>query len=252
MRVTREQLIAYAIMHDGEYHAIKKAIKAQTRFNVVSNVDAITIVDSEYPKELLELYQPPYVLFYKGDIRLLEKPKVAIVGSRTPSEYAITMTKQLVSALPTDYVIVSGLAKGIDGIAHQSCFASHQTIGVLGCGIHRVYPYENKSYFEWMAKHHLILSEYPTTATPFPYRFVARNRIIAALSNPLFVMAAAKRSGTLISVDFALSLNKDVVVLPHPIGCKSGEGCNELIASGALMLTNLEDLFIIKKEVEIT
>lgn len=247
MNVTKEQLIAYAIMHDGEYHAIKKAIKAQSKFSVVKHVDAITILDVEYPKELFELLQPPYVLFYKGNINLLKQPKVAIVGSRNPSDYAIDMTKQLVLALPREYVIVSGLAKGIDGVAHQSSFASHQTIGVLGCGINRIYPHQNKAYFEWMGKHHLLLSEYPSTATPYPYRFIARNRIIAALSNPLYVMAAAKRSGTLISVDYALSLNKDVVVLPHPLGCISGEGCNQLIASGALMLTNLEDLFIIKK-----
>lgn len=252
MNITREQLIAYAMMHDGEYHAIKKAIKAKTKFDVVKGVNAITILDRIYPKELHQLLQPPYVLFYQGNVALLNQPKVSIVGSRTPSAYAINMTRQLVAAIPTNYVVVSGLAKGIDGVAHQSSFASHQTIGVLGCGIQRIYPTQNKDYFEWMGKHHLIISEYPAKATPFAYRFIARNRIIAALSNPLYVMAAAKRSGTLISVDYALSLNKDVVVLPHPIGCVSGEGCNQLIASGALMLTNLEDLFIIKKEVEIT
>jgi DNA processing protein len=252
MNITKEQLIAYAIQHDGEYHAIKKAINANAKYQETKDVMAITIVDKEYPKELLELLQPPFVLFYKGNKHLLAKSKVAIVGSRNPSDYAIDMTKRLVSALPKDHVVVSGLAKGIDGVAHQSSFEAHQTIGVLGCGIDRVYPYQNKEYFKWMSKHHLIISEYPLNATPYPHRFIARNRIIAALSNPLYVMAAAKRSGTLISVDYALSLNKDVVVLPHPLGCISGEGCNHLIASGALMLTNLEDLFIIKKEVNPT
>lgn len=249
MRVTREQLIAYAVEHDGEFHAIKKAIQSKQKYSIVKNIKAITILDQDYPKELLALHQPPYVLFYKGDVKLLSKPKVAVVGSRTPSEYAASMTQKLVAALPTEYVVVSGLAKGIDGIAHHSSFARHKTIGVLGCGIHRVYPYQNKPYFEWMQQHHLIISEYPNLATPYPHRFIARNRIIASLSNPLYVMSAASRSGTLITVDYALSLNKDVVVLPHPIGVTSGEGCNQLIASGALMLTNLEDLFIIKKEV---
>lgn len=249
MKPTRSQLIAYALAYDGEYHAIKKALNTNTSYQRTENIDAITILDADYPSCLLRLHQPPFVLFYKGNKQLLNNHHVAIVGSRNPSDYASAMTKKLVEALPKECVIVSGLAKGIDAIAHDSSVATHQTIGVLGCGIHRIYPYQNKELYKIMEKDHLIISEYPHHATPYPHRFVARNRIIAAFSNPLYVMAAAKRSGTMITVDYALSLHKDVVVLPHPIDCLLGEGCNQLIASGALMLTNLEDLFIIKKEV---
>lgn len=237
------------MVHHGEYHAIKKALKNREFVEKKFCDHAITILDDLYPKELKELDQPPYVLFYKGNIQLLKhRNRIAIIGSRNPSEYGIESTRRLVNEIDKDIIIVSGLAKGIDGLAHQQALHKNKCIGVLGCGIDRVYPYENTKLFQELGKHHLLLSEYPSTTPGLKHHFVARNRIIAALSNHIFVMSATQKSGTLITVDFALALNKEISVLPYNIDDDSGVGCNNLITSGAQMLTNVQDLFIIKKD----
>lgn len=247
MNYTKEQLIAYAIKHDGEYHAIKQAILQQQPYEKVSVRCAITIVDECYPSELRVLEHPPWVIFYQGDITLLRQHKVAVIGSRSPNDYGIVQTKQLVDAIGTRAVIVSGLARGIDRIAHEQAMINGHTIGVLGCGIHRIYPFDNHDVYVKMRQKQLIISEYPHQAVPYPSRFVARNRLIAALSNPIFVMAATYKSGTMITVDHGLALNKDIVVLPYHNDESVGAGCNLLIASGAHILTNTKDLFIIDR-----
>ncbi len=246
MKLTSGHLIALALKYEGEYHAISKAIKNKVILDPVNDIEAITILDEAYPIELKQLVQPPWVLFYDGNLDLLKnKNRIAIIGSRDPSDYAIAMTRQLVKYLDTSQIIVSGLAKGIDGIAHQAALVSHGCIGVLGCGIKRVYPHVNQHLFKTMRHQHLLLSEYPHNSVPYKHHFVARNRIIAALSNPIYVMSAMAKSGTLITVDYGLALNKDIVALPHNIDDLSGAGCNYLIANGAQMLTNDTDLFII-------
>lgn len=249
MKLTSRQLISLAMVHHGEYHAIKKALDSKKYVEEKFCDHAITILDDLYPKELRELDQPPYVLFYKGNIQWLEhNNRIAIIGSRHPSKYGIDMTRNLVDEVDRGVVVVSGLAKGIDGLAHQCALHKNKCIGVLGCGIDRVYPYENLELFQKLSKHHLLLSEYPAKTPGLKHHFVARNRIIAALSNHVFVMAATQKSGTLITVDFALALNKEISVLPYTIDDESGVGCNNLIASGAQMLTNVQELFIIKKD----
>ncbi len=249
MKLTSNQLISLALVHNGEYHAIKKALENKKYVEEKFCDHAITILDDVYPKELTMLDQAPYVLFYKGNIQWLKNNnRIAIIGSRHPSNYGIDMTCKLVDQLDKDVVVISGLAKGIDGLAHQRALHKNKCIGVLGCGIDRVYPYENLKVFQKMSKHHLLLSEYPENTPGLKHHFVARNRIIAALSKHVFVMAATQKSGTLITVDFALALNKEISVLPYTIDDESGVGCNNLIASGAQMLTNVQELFIIKKD----
>ncbi|NLA78546.1 MAG: DNA-protecting protein DprA [Erysipelothrix sp.] len=247
MKLSSAHLIGLALAHRGEYHKIARALKQRRYVEPAHHEAAITIFDRHYPNSLRLLTQPPFVLFYQGNINLLSSRRcVAIIGSRKPSAYGIAMTRKLVDALPNDVVIVSGLAKGIDGIAHQHALHTHGCVGVLGCGIERVYPRAHHFLFEAMAKQQLLLSEYPDHVPGYKHHFVARNRIIAALSNPIYVMAAQAKSGTLITVDYGLALQKDIVVLPYNIDDASGVGCNNLIASGALMLTNAEDLFIIE------
>ena len=252
MKITSYDLIKLALAYKGEYHSIKKAIAQNKQVNVSipATTEAITILDKEYPDCLLQSEQPPWVLFYKGNLSYLQMDKkVAIVGSRQPNDYATTMTKKVVSHLDRDIVIVSGLAKGIDAIAHQAALTTHHCIAVLGCGIDRVYPYENKALYDKLIEDHLIISEYPLFTPGLKHHFIARNRIIAALSDQVYVMSAKAKSGTKITVDFALALNKEIIVLPYNIDEASGVGCNELIASGAQILTNDADLFIIKKDV---
>lgn len=240
MKLTSKQLISLAQFYRGEYHAIKKAIATQQIVKQSQCSHAITILDDNYPQTLKMLDQPPYVLFYRGNIDILNNTKlIGVIGCRNPSEYGKDMTCRFIKNVKNDVVIVSGLAKGIDGLAHQQAMYKNKCIAILGCGINRIYPYENKMLFEYMAKHHLILSEYPDVTPGLKHHFVARNRIIAALSEKLYVMAAKEKSGTLITVDFALALNKEILVLPYTTDDETGIGCNNLIASGAHMLTNV-------------
>ena len=194
-----------------------------------------------YPKGLYDLKNPPFVLFYLGNIGLLQGPCVSVIGSRNPSEYSSTQTKKVVEVLKKEYCIVSGLAKGIDGIAHRAAL-DYSTVGVLGCGIDIVYPMENIRLFKEMGKNHCIVSEYPPGITPKKYFFPFRNRIIAALSPKIYVMSASVKSGTMTTVNEALELNRHVICLPHPIDDITGLGCNLLIKDGADVLTSVNEI----------
>lgn len=238
----REYLKDCAIHYEGDYHKIKKAI---SRKEVIpkyhSKFSYLCIGDENYPKRLYDLKTPPYVLFYIGNIDLLNTESVSVVGSRKPSVYAKKMTQIMVHNLKQKYTIVSGLAKGIDAISHHSAL-DFSTIAVLGCGIDVIYPKCNILLFKELKQNHLILSEYPQGIQPKPYFFPFRNRIIAALSERLYVMSAALRSGTMTTVNEALSINRHVLCLPHPIDDLSGIGCNQLILEGADILTSVHDL----------
>jgi DNA processing protein len=243
----KEHIISAAIKYEGSYEKIAFAIKNNEK-NVIRswNGSAITILDEEYPASLKQLRYPPFVLFYKGNLELLSKNAISIVGSRHPESYGVEMTRQIVRSCNHSYVIVSGLAKGIDAIAHQEALhLKRGTIGIIGCGIDRIYPDENDRLFQDMANHGLILSEYPGFTPPRKHHFPFRNRLIAALSHKCIVTAAALKSGTMLTVNEALTLGKEVICIPYPIGTSSGEGCNLLISQGASILTNTTDFAMI-------
>lgn len=233
--MNRDELIFYAIKYRGDYNKILYAIHNNEKMIVRYNVNAITILDNDYPECLKDLKYPPFVLFYKGNKELLKGDKVAVIGSRLPCEYAIRATVALVERLKDNRVIVSGLAKGIDGAAHRASIDA-RTIGILGCGIDYIYPKENSDLFNEMSLNHLILSEYPSKELPYSYHFPFRNRIIAALANDVYVMQSSLKSGTLITVNEALSINRNVYALPYDIFSKEGEGTNMLIEEGANMI----------------
>ena len=225
----REILIAYSLFYDGEYTLIDKAVNTNKQITPVNVANAITIFDDEYPKELLSLKYPPYVLYYKGNLDLLKENKIAVVGSRKPCDYALKATKALVRA-NKDKVIISGLAKGIDACAHQNAY---RTIGILGCGIDYIYPYCNKQLIEDVSRNGLILSEYPFMSKPLAFHFPFRNRIISALSNKVYIMQSNSASGTMTTVNEALELGKTIKVLPYDIFNEYGINNNRLIYEGA-------------------
>lgn len=238
----RERLKDIAVYCEGNHQKIKKMINSnQTVGSYQIDCDYVCMGDALYPKALYDLEKPPFVLFYKGNIQLLEKKCISVVGSRYPSLYAKEMTHRLVDKLKNDYTIVSGLARGIDTIAHKSSL-DFFTVAVLGCGIDVVYPHENTHLFKVMQEKQCIVSEYPPGVKPEKHYFPFRNRIIAALSPDLYVMSAALKSGTMTTVNEALTLNRHVLVLPHPIDMKSGQGCNQLIQEGADILTSVDNL----------
>lgn len=205
----------------------------------------LTILDQQYPDSFRCLQYPPIVLFYKGNLSLLKKKAISVIGSRYPDKYGNDMTRLLVQRLKHKYVIVSGLAKGIDALAHESALHGGYTIGVLGCGIGEIYPRCNEYLYRQMEINHLLLSEYPSHTKPDAWHFPFRNRLIAALGDTCVVMAATLRSGTMLTVNEALSLNKNIVCLPYPLGVSAGEGCNQCIQEGAMILTNINDLDMI-------
>ena len=235
----RELLISYALFCGGEYMAIRKAIQEQVPVEMRHFEHAITIFDRDYPLELHDLRYPPYVLFYKGDLSLLKKEKIAIVGSRKPCEYALKATECLCRG-NKDKVIISGLAKGIDAKAHRN---ASQTIAISGCGIDRIYPYENASLYDEIARNGLILSEYPGHIRPYAYHFPFRNRIIAALSARIYIMQSSERSGTMTTVNEGLELGRNIKVLPYDLFDPDGINNNRLIYEGAEPILSEEIAF---------
>jgi len=230
--VNRQRLIDYSYFFKGEYNKIINAIRNNIDVPRAPDLKCITIFDNEYPKILFNLKCPPLVLYYEGNLELLKKDAIGIVGSRIPCEYASNMTA-LLSSHYKDKVIVSGLAKGIDAIAHKN---AKLTIGVLGCGINYYYPYENKKLIDDMKSSQLVISEYPDKTIPYAHHFPFRNRIIACLANELYVMQTSEKSGTLSTVNEALELGRQIKVLPFGIDEKLGKYNNYLINEGAQII----------------
>lgn len=172
---------------------------------------------------------------------MFDKPAFGVVGSRICTSQAITNTITVVNHLKDRYCIVSGLAKGIDGAAHKASLDAH-TIGVIGCGIDRIYPKVNNDLYREMSKTQLIVSEYPMHVKPLRHHFPWRNRIIAGSIDGLIVVEAAYKSGTMLTVNECLEMNVPVYCLPTAFENDAYPGCNYLIASGANILSNESEL----------
>ncbi|OCN05007.1 hypothetical protein A4S06_09560 [Erysipelotrichaceae bacterium MTC7] len=239
----RKRLLYYSVKYDGDVHAIKKAILHNEAYRDIDYPDPyITILDDAYPPEFLLLKQPPYVLYYKGDLKLLEKRKLSIVGSRAMSRQGRYNCESLLRHVSKDYVTVSGLAKGVDGYIHQLSLATRSTIAIVGCGLDVHYPACNHFLYKEIEKEHLLISEYPNGSRPFSFHFPLRNRLIAALGEKVVVIEASKRSGTLLTVNEAIELNKEVYVFPFSYSEKQVSGCNVLIQEGANIIIDHESL----------
>lgn len=202
--------------------------------------------DSEYyPDCLFRVYDFPFILFYRGnkDI-LLFKRKISIVGTRHNTKYSDTALGLIVPYLVDNhFVVVSGIAAGVDAIAHNKAIQfGGYTIGVIGHGHNTIYPEENKRLFDIMQEKHIIVSEYFPTAGIRKYRFLERNRLVAGFGKGLIVTEAGPKSGTSRTVDYALDIGNSVFCLPGRFGDKMSIAPNEHIKSGAVMLNQLKDL----------
>lgn len=209
------------------------------------NIQVITILDNGYPELLKNIYQPPWVLYCKGNLSLLkENLKIAVVGSREPTSYGVEVTKWLVKKLAENKIIVvSGFAKGIDTKAHEGTIhAGGKTIGVLGGGFFHLYPKENEALARIMENEHLLLSEYPPEVPPKKYHFPERNRIISGLTVGTVVVEAKEKSGSLITSNFALEEGREVFAIPGPITSDHSKGTNQLIQQGAKLVMKVEDI----------
>jgi DNA processing protein len=198
-----------------------------------------------YPPLLAELHDPPARLYLRGAAaELLARPAVAVVGARSCSPYGAQVARELSRDLAAlGVVVVSGLARGVDGEAHRGALAAGgPTVAVLGCGIDRDYPRAHAQLAGRIAESGLIVSEYPPGVEPAPWRFPARNRIVAGLAQATVVVEARERSGALITADFALELGRDVFAVPGEITSTLSRGTNDLIRQGATPLLAVDDV----------
>lgn len=201
----------------------------------------IPITNPTYPSSLKWLIDPPSVLYVKGDKRLIDMPKkIAIIGSRKATEYSRKALSQIIPPLvENETVIVSGLAKGADTMAHKSTmFYNGKTIAVLGHGLFHLYPYENRTLADELASNHLLVTEYPPYMRPAKWTFPMRNRIISGLSNAVIITESEEQSGTMSTVDHALDHGKTVFAVPGPIYSPLSIGPNKLIEEGAKPIWN--------------
>ena len=207
-------------------------------------VKVLTILDGAYPQRLKEIYLPPIVLFYRGNLSLVNQRAVAIVGSRDHSKYAKDCIHELIPVLVNDdIVVISGLARGVDTLAHEATLkANGSTIAVIGSGLNVVYPSENSKLYDLIAKRGLILSEYPLQSRPLKFHFPYRNRIIAGLSHGVCVIEAKEKSGSLITANLALSENREVFAVPGSIFSIHSKGTNSLIEAGACLVSSGETI----------
>jgi DNA processing protein len=204
-------------------------------------ITPIPFTNPQYPDHLLLLVDSPAVLYTKGNSKLLsEKMKVAIIGSRLATIYSKQAMSLIVPPLvENSAVIVSGLAKGADTMAHEAAIAyGGKTIAVLGHGLFHLYPKENRSLAEEIAKNHLLITEYPPYVKPERWTFPMRNRIISGLSDVVVVTEAADKSGTMSTVEHALDHGKAVYAVPGPVTSHLSAGPNRLLDEGAQPLWN--------------
>lgn len=252
MFTAREMLIYFSIISNGDANEIIRHISEKTPIDekaarkVISQIRSktLTLLDKDYPERLKQIALPPIVLYYYGDISLIYniQDNISVVGSRCNTDYGKDVTNVFVKDLCRKYNIVSGLAKGIDSIAHRSAIANKgKTIAVLGSGIDYCYPPFNKDIYETIKKDGLLISEYPLDLPPQKEWFPMRNRIIAGLSGSLLVTEAKVQSGTAITVFYALQQGKEVFCVPHRVGENSG--CNALIKEGAILVETADDIF---------
>lgn len=248
----RLQLLYYSLIHGGDYNAIKKAIEAHEPIDakIFENLKKdlfshyVTILDDNYPTRLRDLSEPPFVLYYYGDLSMLESERiVAMVGTRHPTEYGTRMAIHFATLLAHhEIVVISGMARGIDGTSQQAVNVNGgRTCAVLGSGIDFVYPQSHQGLYDQLKMYQCIVSEYPGFTRPRKYYFRNRNRIITGLADKLIVVEAGLKSGTMVSVGHALDQGRDIYAIPGRLDESPGSAL--LLSQGAYVLTSLNDLY---------
>lgn len=225
---------------------IRRQVDLEKIWNKIQSqgIQVITWNDSEYPRRLKEIDQPPPVLYARGDLMPASEWAIAVVGTRRMTGYGRQVTEELAACLAANGVtLVSGLARGVDSIAHQAVLkAGGTTVAVLGSGVDQIYPPEHRRLAEEMISTGAIISDYAPGTPPDSANFPPRNRIISGLSIATVVIEAGDTSGALITATFAAEQGRDVFAVPGPIYAPQSRGTNRLIAQGARPLLKVEEV----------
>jgi DNA processing protein len=224
--------------------SFKRAEKELDGVRKIANFRLLNWTEPEYPQTLLQIYDPPVLLYVRGDPQVLNLPSLGIVGTRRPTLYGTQMAQRLGRDLAArGLVIVSGLARGIDAIGHQGAMDAHgRAIGVLGTGIDVCYPKENKKLYEKVLERGAILSEFPLRTHPAPENFPVRNRIVAGIPLGVVVIEGAQYSGSLITARLAMEFGREVFGVPGNVTQPVSFAPNQLIKQGAKLVTCAEDV----------
>lgn len=248
----RTMLIGLAIKYKGDWNSIYEGINNreypdEEMKKTIKNMKckAVTMLDNDYPKQLKDVLHPPFVLFYYGNLSLIKNyhNNISIVGSRKCSMYGSNITREIAGGLAEKgYTIISGLALGIDAIAHSAALeAKGRTVAVLGCGPDICYLKDNIDIYKKIREdNHLVISEYPEGTQPEMSYFPIRNRIIAGLSKTVVITEAYAKSGSLVTAALTLRGSGSLMCVPYPVGAQSE--CNRLIMLGAYLVESAEDV----------
>ena len=219
--------------------------KAEKELELIfkKNIKILTLNDAFYPALLKDIYDPPPFLTYRGKLEN-KVPCIAIVGARQATSYGLNTALDLAyNLVQKGFQIVSGLARGIDSMAHKGALkAKGRTIAVIGSGLNVIYPYENKTLFEAIEQNGVIFSEFKVNAKPLPANFPIRNRIIAGLSCGSVIVEAAQKSGSLITARLSAEYNREVFAVPGHIRSKKSRGTHSLLKQGAKLVENEMDI----------
>jgi len=207
-------------------------------------VKVVPFTDSTYPARLRMIPDPPPLLYVKGDIRSEDEKAVAVVGSRSASDYGRRVARDLCRGLASlGFTIVSGMARGIDGTAHGTALnAGGRTIAVLGSGVDRAYPAEHQQLYQRISENGAVISEFPLGTRPMAFNFPARNRLISGLSLGVVVVEATEKSGSLITAALALEQGREVFAVPGEVGASRSRGAHRLIRQGAKLVETVDDI----------
>ncbi|MDR0978344.1 MAG: DNA-processing protein DprA [Lachnospiraceae bacterium] len=247
--ISKEELICEGISPS----TAEKIVNEQYKFKLDNylkymkdnNIKIVPIVSKKYPNKLKQIYDPPMVLYVRGNEDILRGIGIAVIGCRLCTTYGKQIAKEFSYLLATNNInVISGLAIGIDTYAHVGAVeAKKPTIAVIGSGLDIIYPAQNKELVNQIIKNDgAIVSEYIVGTKPTAMNFPARNRIISGLSNGILVVEAKKKSGTIITVDFGLEQGKEIYIVPGNINSVNSEGTNDLIKQGAKIVTNIDDI----------
>ncbi|MDL1974216.1 MAG: DNA-processing protein DprA [Deltaproteobacteria bacterium] len=246
---SQKELLATRAVDPRIVSAIRKFDGADWVANELTEVrkqgfDLISLADESYPAYLREIPNPPPILYVNGRSLLEIDPAVGIVGSRNPTQYGLSVTRELSSGLANSgFTVVSGMALGIDTAAHEGALSMNgKTVAVLGSGLGKIYPARNERLYRKIAEQGAVISEFPVNALPEAYHFPVRNRIISGMTLGSVIVEATTRSGSLITARYAIEQGREVFAVPGSIRSFKSTGCHQLIKEGAKLVENVTDI----------